>query len=58
VLREKMKDYRDDDMIIAVGDPSIIAFTACIAMRMTGGSLRLLKWDRQTSDYILVEARI
>jgi hypothetical protein len=58
VLREKMKHYTGDDMIIAVGDPSIIAFTACIAARATGGKLRLLKWDRQTSDYILVEGTI
>jgi len=58
VLREKMKEYSSDDMIIAVGDPSIIAFTACLAVRATGGTLKLLKWDRQTSDYILVEGRI
>lgn len=58
VLREKMKNFTSDDMIIAVGDPSIIAITACIASKLNGGNLKLLKWDRQTTDYILVEAKI
>lgn len=56
-LREQMKDYSSDDHIVAVGDPSLIAAAACIAVRKTGGLLKILKWDRQTSNYISVEAR-
>lgn len=55
-LREQMKDFSADDYIVAVGDPSLIAAAACIAVKKTGGLLRILKWDRQTSTYIPVEA--
>lgn len=57
-LREQMKDYGPDDYVIAVGDPSLIAAASCIAVRKTGGLLRILKWDRQSSSYIPVEVTI
>ena len=57
-LREQMKDFGPDDYVIAVGDPSLIAAAACIATKKTGGLLRILKWDRQSSSYIPVEANV
>lgn len=57
-LREQMKEFNKDDYIIAVGDPSLIAAASCIAVRKTAGLLRILKWDRQTSSYIPVEANV
>lgn len=57
-LREQMKDFTADDYVIAVGDPSLIAAASCIAVRKTGGLLRVLKWDRQTGSYISVEAQL
>jgi len=58
VIREKMKNYTSDDYIVALGDPSIIAIVACFAYANAGSTLRILKWDRQTGDYIPVEARL
>lgn len=57
-LREQMAEYDEEDSIVAVGDPSLIAAAACIAVRKTGGSLRILKWDRMTSSYIPVEMQL
>ena len=57
-MKHIMKDYSPDDWVVAVGDPSMIAAAACIACGRTKGLLRLLKWDRMTSDYISVEATI
>lgn len=57
-LREQMKDFGPDDYVIAVGDPSLIAAASCIATKKTGGLLRILKWDRQSSSYIPVEANV
>lgn len=54
-LREQMEHYTADDYIVAVGDPSLIAAAACIAVRKAGGLLRILKWDRMSSCYISVE---
>jgi hypothetical protein len=57
-LREQMRDYGPEDHIVAVGDPSLIAVTACLAAKKTQGLLRILKWDRQTANYMPVEARV
>ena len=55
VLKEKMADFKAEDYLLAVGDPTLIAAAAAIAVRKTGGKLNVLKWDRQTKDYIDVE---
>lgn len=57
-LREKMADITADDYIVAVGDPSLIAAAACIMSRKTGGTVRMLKWDRISSAYIPVELTV
>lgn len=57
-LREQLKEFTEEDYIVAVGDPSLIAAASCIAVRKTGGLLRILKWDRQSSSYIPVEANV
>lgn len=57
-LKERMADFGADDWLIAVGDPSLIAAAACIAVRNTGGVLRLLKWDRQAGDYLPTEMKL
>ena len=57
-LKSGMEEFTKDDWLVAVGDPSLIAAAACIACRKTGGLLRLLKWDRMTSDYIAAEMSI
>ena len=57
-LKEAMADYTAEDFIVAVGDPSLIAAASCIAVRKTGGVLRMLKWDRHTSDYLPVEVQL
>lgn len=57
-LKEQMKTFTEEDYIVAVGDPSLIAAAACIAAKKTGGLLRMLKWDRQLSNYVPVEAEL
>ena len=51
-LREKMSDFRDDDYLIAVGSPLVIALSTWIAMGRTGGRLNLLTWDRREAQYL------
>lgn len=57
-LKDKMREYGPDDYVVAIGDPSLIAAASCIAVKKTAGLLRVLKWDRQTSQYIPVEMQI
>jgi hypothetical protein len=48
-----MKHFSKEDYLIAVGDPTLIAAAAVLAYQKTG-HLRMLRWDRLTSDYIEV----
>lgn len=57
-LKEKLATFTRDDCLVAIGDPSLIAAAAGIALKRTGGTLKLLKWDRQAKDYICSEIRI
>lgn len=57
-MKEQMRDFAPEDYVIAVGDPSLIAAAACIAAKKTGGFLRMLKWDRQMSEYLPVEMQL
>lgn len=57
-MKEKMVEFAEDDFLVAVGDPSVIAAAAVIASRNTGARWNLLKWDRSARDYIAVEMRV
>ena len=57
-LHDAMDGYGREDVLVALGDPSVYAIAACIAVQKTGGLLRMLKWDRQLGDYLLVEVEL
>jgi hypothetical protein len=57
-LKEKMSAFTRNDYLVAIGDPSLIAAAAGIALRHTFGTLKLLKWDRQAKDYICTEIKL
>ena len=57
LLRAKMLSFSEDDYVCCIGDPGLIAFTAITAARMTGGNVKLLRWDRfagRGGDYIVL----
>lgn len=53
-LKEKLAASTQDDFLVAVGDPTLIATCAGILLRKHG-RMNLLKWDRRESQYALVE---
>jgi hypothetical protein len=57
-LREKLKDFTDDDFLLAAGDPSAIAIASAVASELNGGKFKLLKWDNQARSYIQVDINI
>lgn len=57
-MKERLSEITDQDWLVAVGDPSLIAAAAAIASRKCNGMLRVLKWDRISSSYIAVEVQI
>lgn len=50
-LRVALKEYRDGDYILAVGDPIAIGLAVAIACHNNGGRVNLLKWDRIRQEY-------
>lgn len=56
-LKEKLANSQQDDLLLAVGDPSVIALCAVI-LAMKHGRLNMLKWDKNNKDYFKVEVEI
>lgn len=54
-LQEVLKDFNDDDSLVAVGDPSAIAAAAAICAKNNLGRFSILKWDRDTRRYLKVD---
>tara|TARA_R100000995_G_C3474816_1_gene120314 strand:- start:240 stop:545 length:306 start_codon:yes stop_codon:yes gene_type:complete len=57
-LRKKLRDFSDEDYILCLGDPSIIAVVAAVASDLNRGRFKLLKWDRRLEKYYPVEVNI
>jgi hypothetical protein len=59
-MKERMGDFNEDDYLVAVGDPTLLAAAAMIASRKTGGVTKLLKWDRIANggSYICTEIEL
>jgi hypothetical protein len=52
-LRDRLKDFTDDDYIICGGDPAVL-FAAGIALYTNDSkwsAIKLLRWDKFKSDY-------
>ena len=58
-LKDRLKDYdpEQEDAIIALGDPSIIAACAAIIAKKHN-RINLCKWDRIAGRYIKVEVNL
>lgn len=54
-LKDGLRDFCDDDYLIAVGDPTVQAMAAIIAAENNRGRVKFLKWDRESSVYIEVQ---
>ena len=50
-MKKNLKDIREKDYILCMGDPSIIAISSAIASDTTQGKINMLKWDRQEKRY-------
>lgn len=57
-LRQKLKDFSDQDYLLTVGDPTAIAIAVSVASQVNNGRYRLLNWDRDARRYIEVAVDI
>lgn len=46
-LRENLNGFTEDDFLLPIGSPVLIAWAAGIAANLTGGKIKLLEWPRR-----------
>lgn len=54
-LKEKLRNFTDNDFILPVGDPVLIATVAMVAAEQNGGKVKFLKWDKKTKTYFVIQ---
>jgi folate-dependent tRNA-U54 methylase TrmFO/GidA len=54
-LQQELKDFSDDDYLLLIGDPAIIAVCGAIAAKNNVGRFKVLKWDRNEKRYYDLE---
>ena len=54
-LQQELKDFNDNDYLLLMGDPAIIALAGAVASEMNRGRFKILKWDRDEKKYYDIE---
>ena len=54
-IEKELKDFCDEDYLLLIGDPAIIAIAGAIASEMNRGKFKVLRWDRNESRYYDIE---
>ena len=54
-LKQELKNFSDNDYLLLIGDPAIIAVCGAIAAEVNGGRFKVLKWDRNDKRYYDLE---
>ena len=54
-LKHALKDFNDNDYLLLMGDPAIIALAGAVASDVNGGRFKVLKWDRDEKKYYDIE---
>lgn len=57
-FKTALRNFDDEDYILPVGDPVLIGIASVCAAQANRGQLKFLRWDRQTRNYIKVEAKL
>lgn len=51
LLKTKLKDFSDNDYLLAMGDPVAIGIASIVASDINNGKVNMLKWDRENQCY-------
>ena len=54
-LKQELKDFNDNDYLLLIGDPAIIAAAGAIVSENNNGRFKVLKWDRDEKMYYDIE---
>ena len=54
-LQKELRDFNDNDYLLLIGDPAIIAVCGALAAKINNGKFKVLKWDRNEKKYYDLE---
>ena len=54
-LKHALKDFNDNDYLLLMGDPAIIAVAGAVVSDINRGRFKVLKWDRDEKKYYDIE---
>ena len=54
-LQQELKNFNDNDYLLLIGDPAIIAVAGAIASENNNVRFKVLKWDRNEMKYYDIE---
>ena len=57
-LRKGLKDFKEGDHLLLIGDPALIGVACSIVSDITNGKYNLLKWDKQERKYYSIEINL
>lgn len=55
VVSKGLQNFKEEDYLLALGDPVIIGTVFAVAAIQTEGELKVLKWDKLKRDYTLIK---
>ena len=55
ILKEKLKNFNDNDYLLLMGDPVAMGIATAIASDANRGKVKCLKWDKREMRYYPVE---
>tara|TARA_B100001057_G_C22371371_1_gene764770 strand:- start:225 stop:572 length:348 start_codon:yes stop_codon:yes gene_type:complete len=57
-LKSLLKDFKDNDYLLLVGDPALIGLTCSVVSTISNGRYNMLKYDRIEKDYFPIRVDI
>ena len=57
-LKRKLSRFTKDDFLLLIGDTGAIAAASMVASNVTGGQVKILKWNRDTKSYISLKLEV
>ena len=51
-----LENFCDSDFLILVGNPILLAVTACVAAERNNGKVKFLQWSRKNEQYLIVSS--
>ena len=55
---DQLAGFKKEDYLLLIGDPIAMGICFSIALALSNGNLKLLKWDRQTMSYLSLSVNI